>query len=223
MRSRLAANPDYWDGRTKIPKVQFHWNIDADERLGFLKAGDIDGMDNPAPQAYMDIESNADLTLYPRQGLNTGYLGISNFAKPFDDTRVRQAIALAIDRESLVSQYYPPGTSVASHFTPCAIPDGCAGEAWYPFDGNKARQLLAEAGYPEGFETELFYRNAGWDYLPDPAGTAQAIADMLAKFLNIRATPRAMESAEFVEAASAGKLPLYLTGWIGVSPIPPTL
>ena len=44
-------------------------------------------MDNPAPQAYTDIDSNAALTLYPRQGLNTGYLGISNVAKPFDDMR----------------------------------------------------------------------------------------------------------------------------------------
>ena len=75
--------------------------------------------------------------------------------------------------------------------------------------------LLAEAGYPDGFETDLFYRNDPGSYLPNPSGTAQVIADMLEKFLNIRVRLTAvnLDSAAFREASWGGKFPLYLLGW----------
>ncbi len=212
---RMEANPDYWGKPATIPRLEFHWLDDWDRRLGYLETGDVDGIDNPSPQAYAAIQGNADLRLYRRPGLNTGYLGISNLAKPFDDVRVRQAVALAIDREWLVKQVYPPGTILATHFTPCEILNGCQGEPWHDFDPDKARMLLAEAGYPGGFETELFYRDSPRSYLPDPMGTARYIADMLEKYLSLRVrlTATNMDSEAFRKASWGGEFPLYLSGW----------
>lgn len=217
---RLEVNLEYWGGPAKVPYLQFHWLDDANVRLGHLKVGDVDGIDNPPPETYAEIQSNADLALYPRMNLDTGYLGISTEVKPFDDVRVRQAVAWAIDRAYLVSTFYPPGTFIATHFTPCTISNGCGGESWYDFDPERARMLLAEAGYPDGFETQLVYRDVFRSYLPDPVRTAQAIAEMLAKYLNIRVELTAVDSAEFLDATGAGKLPLYLLGWSADSPDP---
>lgn len=217
---RMEANLDYWGEPAKFARLEFHWNDDADARLVFLATGDVDGIDSPPPEAYAEIQSNTNLTFVPRAGLNTGYLGISNLTKPFDDMRVRQAVALAIDRAWLVENLYPPGTVVASHFTPCEIPHGCTGEPWHDFDPDKARMLLAEAGYPDGFETELFYQDSPRSYLPDPQGTGQYIADMLQKFLNVQVKLTAIDSDAFRDHAWGGELPLYLFGYEVIYPDP---
>ena len=85
---------------------------------------------------------------------------------------MRQAIALGIDRERIVSNFYPEGSETASHFTPCSIPNGCVGDSWYDFDAEAAKALLAEAGYPDGFDTKLYYRDVFRGYLPEPSQVA---------------------------------------------------
>ena len=74
------------------------------------------------------------------------YVGFNNTFEPFDDVRVRQALAMGIDRQRIVDQFYPPGSEAATHFTPCAIPLACEGDDWYDFDPTAAKQLLADAG-----------------------------------------------------------------------------
>ena len=83
--------------------------------------------------------------------------------EPFDQVQVRQAIAMGIDRQRIVDNFYPAGSEVASHFTPCSIPNGCTGEAWYEFNVEEAKRLLTEAGFPDGFSTVLNYRDVVLD------------------------------------------------------------
>jgi peptide/nickel transport system substrate-binding protein len=152
--------------------------------------------------------------LMERPALNVMYIGMNNKFKPFDDPKVRQAVAMAIDRKRIVDTFYPKGSEVADYFTPCAIPNGCVGDKWYDFDPVAAKALLAEAGYPNGFKTQLTYRDVVRGYLPEPGVVAADIQDQLKKNLNIEADITVMESGAYIEAAQAGKLEgLHLLGW----------
>jgi ABC-type transport system substrate-binding protein len=120
---------------------------------------------------------------------------------------------MGIDRQRIVDNFYPEGSEVASHFTPCSIANGCAGEEWYEFDLEAARALLAEAGYPDGFETSIYYRDVFRGYLPEPGLVAVEFQTQLKENLNIDAEVVVMESGEFIAESTAGNLELYLLGW----------
>jgi ABC-type transport system substrate-binding protein len=179
-----------------------------------LQAGSVDGIDNPGPDDFATIEADANLKLVNRPALNIFYVGMNNVFPPFDNEKVRQAIAMGIDRQRIVDNFFPAGSEVASHFTPCAIPNGCVGDAWYEFDPVAAKALLADAGYPEGFETVLNYRDVVRGYLPQPGVVAQDIQAQLLQNLNIKITIEVQESGTFLDNADAGLLEgLYLLGW----------
>ena len=100
---------------------------DAGRRLDKLREGSVDAIDIVAPGDLEAVDGNPELTVAPRQGLNVAYVGFDNRFAPFDNEVVRQAIAIGIDRAAIVEAAFPPGTEVASHFLPCAIPYGCEG------------------------------------------------------------------------------------------------
>jgi peptide/nickel transport system substrate-binding protein len=134
---------------------------------------------------------------------------------------VRQAIGMGIDRQRIVDTFYPEGSEVASHFTPCSIFGGCEGEEWYEFDPEAARQMLADAGYPDGFETSIYYRDVFRDYLPEPGAVAVEIQTQLQENLGITADVVVMESGEFIDESTNGRLDgIYLLGWTGDYPHP---
>ncbi len=124
---------------------------------------------------------------------------MTNTFPPFDNVKVRQAIAMGIDRQRIVDTFYPAGSEVASHFTPCAIPNACVGDEWYEFDPAAAKALLAEAGFPDGFKTNLFYRDVVRGYLPQVTLVATDIQSQLKENLNIDAEITVMESGAFID------------------------
>jgi ABC-type transport system substrate-binding protein len=210
----MTAFPDYWGEAPHAETLIFRWNTEGAARLLELQSGTADGIDNPSPDDFPVIAESSDLQLIERESLNTFYVGFNNTYAPFDDERVRQAIAMGIDRQRIVDNFYPPGSEVASHFTPCSIPNGCAGEEWYEFDVEAARALLEEAGYADGFDTVINYRDVFRGYLPEPGLVAQDIQAQLAENLNINAEIEVMESGAFIQASDAGELEgIHLLGW----------
>ncbi|MDQ3880605.1 MAG: ABC transporter substrate-binding protein, partial [Chloroflexota bacterium] len=114
----------------------------------------------------------------------------------------------------IVDNYYPEPSEVADYFTPCFIPGGCEGDPWYEFDPEGARQLLADAGFPDGFDTVIQYRDVFRPYLPEPPVVAQEIQTQLLENLNIRAEIEPIESGTYLDMNSAGELEgLFLLGW----------
>lgn len=209
----LEANPNYWGEAPKSQTVIFRWSTEAAERLLELQSGTVDAIDNVSPEDMETVQGDSSLALFPRAALNVMYLGMNNTVPPFDNEKVRQAIAMGIDRQRIVDNFYPAGSEVASHFTPCSIPGGCEGDAWYEFDAAAAKALLAEAGFPDGFDAELSYRDVVRGYLPFPGDVAQDLQAQLKENLNINATINVMESGAFIDAADAGELSLHLLGW----------
>jgi ABC-type transport system substrate-binding protein len=211
----FTAFSDYWGNqKASIPNLVFRWHPEAAQRLLELQTDGVQGIDQPSPQDYTAIQSDSSLSLLFRQSLSVAFLGMNNTYPPFDNQLVRQAIALAIDRNAIVASALPPGFQVASFFTPCAIPNGCVGNAWYEYDPVKAKDLLVQAGYPDGFKTQLTYRDVVRGYLPMPERVAKAIQTQLKENLNISADLIMLDSQEFLNATDTGQLPgLFLSGW----------
>lgn len=208
----LVANPNYWGDAPEVETVIFQWNSEAAARLTALRAGEADGIDNPDPNDFESIQSDASLQLLPREALNIFYVGLNNTKPPLDNADVRTAIAMGLDRQAIVDKFYPAGSTVASHFTPCSIPGGCEGPEWYEYDPDAARQMLADAGFPDGFDTSLAYRDVVRSYLPQVGAVAQELQAQLAE-LGINATIDVQESGTFLDNASNGNLDIFLLGW----------
>ena len=216
----LERNADYWGQIAASGTAVFQWQSEAAARLIALKAGTADGIDNLAPTDIAASEADPSLQVIPRPALNIMYVGMNSSiaGDPFQKLDVRKAVALALDRKRIVDTFYPGGSEVASHFTPCTIAFGCEGEAWYEKNVTEAKALMAAAGYANGFKTTLSYRQVDRGYLPVPAQVSADIQDQL-KAIGITVEIKEMESTAFLDAASAGTLAgLHLLGWTGDYP-----
>ena len=208
---------EYWGEPAKSQTLVFRWGTESAQRLLELQNGAVDAIDNVGPDQFGTVEGDSSLQLLEREALNVMYIGMNNKFAPFDNELVRQAFAQAIDRQRIVDNFYPPGSEVASHFTPCAIPNGCTGEAWYDFNVDAAKALLEQAGYGEANPfpaIKLYYRDVVRGYLPDPGIVAVDVQAQIEENLNVDVEIVVMESGAFIDAANSGELDgLFLLGW----------
>ena len=210
----FEANPNYTGPNpAKAKTLVFRWSAESTQRLLELQSGTVDGIDNPGPDDIKTIESDSNLKLYPREGFNIFYIGFNNTMKPFDNEKVRQALAMAINKKRIVDNFYPAGSTVAEQFLPTLITPGYTeGQKWYDFDAAAAKKALADAGFPNGFDTTLSYRNVVRAYLPNVKQVAQEIQAQL-KQIGVNVTLKEEESATFIDNTTNGKEPFFLLGW----------
>ena len=210
----------YWGEPASAETAVLRWNQEGAARLVELQAGTVDYITNVSPDDYATVEGDPNLVLLPDFNPNILYLAMTNTFEPFDNQQVRQAIALGIDRQRIVDNFFPDGSEVASHFTPCSIPAGCEGEDWYEFDVDAANALLDEAGFPRNddgirFETSIFYRDVFRVYLPEPGIVAVEFQTQLRDNLGIEAEVVVMESGEFIAESTDGPLRRLLSPRLG--------
>lgn len=210
----LKAFDGYWGTKAMTPGLEFRWSDQAAQRWIELQSGSVDGIDNPGTDDIAAIKADSSVTFYPREGLNTLYVGMNTTIAPWTDERVRQAIAMGINREQIVKNYYPEGSVVATHFTPCSIPFGCEGDATWSFDATAAKKLLTDANFDFSKTYKISFRAAVRGYLPDPPVIATEISNQLKANLGIKTTIDLQESGTFLDANAAGTLDgLFLLGW----------
>jgi len=207
---------DYWGERAKSETLVFRWSSESAQRLLELQSGQVSGIDNPGPDDFDVIRNDPNLALYERPGTNIFYIGMNNTYPPFDNERVRQAFAMAIDRQRIVDNFYPPGSQVATQFMPVSIFGYTEGMEWYEYNPEMAKQILEEEGvYDENgvFNTTITYRDVVRSYLPEPGVVAQDIQAQLAD-IGVNAEIVVMESGAFLDAADAGEVDgFHLLGW----------
>ena len=209
-----SANQDYWGEVPAFDTLVFRWRDSSTARITELTSGNADFITNLAASDYATIEGDANLQLLVDENPNVFYVGFNNLFPPFDDVRVRQAIAMGVDRQRIIDTFYPEGSAVADYFTPCIIENACEGEPFYEFDPEGARALLAEAGFPDGFETTIKLRDVFRVYLPEPVAVAEDIRAQLAENLGIEAEVIVMESGAFIEENASGQQEgIHLLGW----------
>ncbi|MDE3091518.1 MAG: peptide ABC transporter substrate-binding protein, partial [Chloroflexota bacterium] len=212
----FEANPNYWGDKPKAKTVIIRWSKEAAQRLLELQSGTVDGIDNPAPEDFATISKDTKLKLYPRPALNVFYLAMNNAKKPFDNEKVRQAVAMAIDKARIVKNFYPAGSIVAEQFVPPPLLPGYSttgdGAKWYAYDPAAAKKVLADAGFPNGFDVTLSYRDVVRGYLPLPSKVAQDIQAQL-KDVGINVKINVMESGAFLASEAAGNESMFMLGW----------
>ncbi len=208
----MEINPNYWGTPAETDTLVFKWSSEAAQRFLELQAGTVDGIDNPGRDDFATILDSADLLLEERAGTNIFYLGLNRDKEPFGDEKVRQAMAMALDRPRIVDNFYPPGSIVAGQFLPPPIFGYTPQPTWYEQDIDAAKALLAEAGYPDGFDVTLNYRDVVRSYLPSPSTVGQDIQAQLAE-IGVNVTIEVMESGAFLDASDAGDLTMYMLGW----------
>jgi peptide/nickel transport system substrate-binding protein len=223
----LERYAGYWGEQAKMPGITFKFIGDAAERLQALQTGQIDFTVNLAADAGAVIEQNSELELVTTVPFSLGYLAMNITISPLDDRRVRQAIAYAIDKEAIVNQFYKDVGDVAVGFLPDVLawarPDDTV---TYPYNPQKARELLAAAGYPDGLDTmvlpngreiplELWYMPVSRPYYPTPRPVADMLVNSLAE-AGIDVTLKTEEWTSYLQNWQAGtRYGLVMIGWTG--------
>jgi len=215
----LGRYDGYWGDPAIAAEVIFEWNSEAATRLRALQSGRVDGIDDPSPRDVASIDRDSTLQLQPREVLNTTYIGMTNDFAPFDSIRIRQALALGIDRQRIIDNAFPPGSSLARFFTPCSIEFGCVGDPWYDLDKEAATALLVEPRFPGPLTTHIYYRDEVGCALTDMGLVAKELQIQLKDELDITTDLRPLESLTFMDKLSAGLLDgLYVLEWCAEYP-----
>lgn len=211
----LEKNEDYWvEGEPKLDQVIFRSIPDNSARLNALLSGEIDLADGITPSDGKTIEGNADLQLFERPSMNVGYLGLTNTREPFDDPKVRQAMNHAIDKQAIVDAFFEGRGEIAKNPMPPVINGYNDDIEAYDYNPEKAKELLAEAGLPDGFDMELYAMPVPRPYMPDGQKVAEAIQKNLAD-IGVNAKIVSFEWATYLEKAANGEADAFLLGWTG--------
>ena len=213
----LKHNENYWGEKAKLDTLTYRVIKEAPARFLELKAGTIDGVDNLSPDDIAAAQADPNLAVYSRPPFNIGFLGINRAHKPFDDPRVRQAVAMAIAKAKLVKALYPPTAQVATQFVPPnifgrtdALPD-------WQYDPKRAKELLAQAGFPNGFKTTLWVMAISRPYVPYPDRVGEVLQANLAE-VGIQAEIVTYEWGTYLKKVYAGEADLFLNGWMADYP-----
>jgi peptide/nickel transport system substrate-binding protein len=211
-RLTFDRNDDYWGETAGVSELIFRGIASPTTRLAELEAGSIDLALNLSPESY-DIVANSS-TIKPvsaEADLVLGYLGMHQGNAPFDDIRVRQAFAYAIDKEAIVDAFYGDLGQVANEFIPPGLPGRLENEP-YAYDPEMAMELLAEAGFPNGFDTEFWYMPVSRPYYPAPKDIAEAVVSYLGD-VGIRAELKTEDWGVYLDDYLQGRFPMYMLGW----------
>ena len=152
----LSRNADYWGEAASLEAATFKFISEPTAAYAAMLAGDVDAFYSyPAPENLAQFERDPRFTVLSGNTEGETILAINNQQSPFDDIRVRKAVSHAIDRQAIIDgAMFGYGTPIGSHFAP-HNPDYVDLTANAAFDPALARELLAQAGYREGFSTTL--------------------------------------------------------------------
>jgi peptide/nickel transport system substrate-binding protein len=210
----LEAFDDHWSGRPHLDRVDFRFISDLASQYVLMQQGSLDAMYNPPVDILEQALVNPALRVLDQQTIGLQTLFMPNKNPPFDDVRVRQAVQLALDQQEIADAATLGLATPARSAFPSLLP-GFTDAHWvYDRDLERARGLLAEAGYPNGFETTISY-NSGNAQREISAVVAQS---HLAE-IGIRAEVQAVAWPTFVEGFREGTMPMYVVSGLA-APVP---
>ncbi|MGQ4647060.1 ABC transporter substrate-binding protein [Lyngbya aestuarii] len=213
----LEKNPNYW--KPNLPKSEqlvVRFIKDPAARLAQLRAGTIDFTVDLTPDQLAEIKSDSNLESVLRPSFNVGYLALNPSYEPLAKPEVRQAIAIAINYKEIVKAFWNELGKNDAHFTPPSLQEFQSAQVTgYQYNPERAKQVIAAAGYPNGFDLELFYMPVSRPYFPNPKPIAEAFAAELSA-IGINVNLQTKDWAAYLE--DRNKPPGYqafMLGWTG--------
>ena len=211
---RFKANPDYWAGKAAIDDLIFSITPDSAVRWAKLQKGECHVMPYPNPADLDAMRKDSNVQVLEQAGLNVGYLAYNTTKKPFDDVRVRKAINMAMDKNAIVAAVYmSTGVPAINPIPPSmwAYNKSIKDDAFNPAE---AKKLLAAAGYPSGFTTDLWAMPVQRPYNPNAKRIAELMQADLAK-IGVTAEIKSFEWGEYRKRMQAGEHQMGMLGWTG--------
>ena len=235
----LEAYEDYWQGRANIDQLFFKVIPDPSARLMALEVGEVQGIEYPNPTDFDRIKANEDLVLMTQEGMNVGYMAMNTgygyidenkngirdldseplvktpgYFEPLTKKKVRLAINMAIDKQSIVDNIYMGTAIKAKNGMPPFMLGYNDDIEDYPYDPERAKELLVEAGYPDGFEVTMHVMPVSRPYMIDPPKIGEAIQSYLAA-IGIKVKFYQVDLANYLFEVKEGKHQICLLGWTG--------
>lgn len=210
----LRKNASYWGGAPALDAVIYRVIPESNTRLLELRGGRIHGFDNPSPFQVKGVEGVAEVEVLTQPGMNVGYLAMNTQKKPFDDVRVRRAVNYAIDKRALIERLYGGMGLAAKNPLPPSVWGYDDTIEDFPHDVEASKALLAEAGFPDGFDTTLWAMPNPRPYMPSPDKVAESLIADLAE-VGIRAKMVTYDWATYLDKTESGEHDMALMGWSG--------
>ena len=211
---RYKAFDQYWKGRPKIDQLIYSITRDATARYAKLKTGECQAMAFPKPADLAEMQKDPQLNVLQKQGLNIGYIAFNVEKKPFDNKLVRQALNMATNKEAILKAVYQGQGQVAKNPIPPTLWSYNDAVKDYPYDPAKAKQMLAQAGYPNGFDVDLWYLPVTRPYNPDGKRMAEMVQADWEK-VGVHAKLVTYEWAEYRKRSKTGEQTVMMFGWSG--------
>lgn len=209
----LQRNPNYWGEPAKTERVIFKIIPDASSRLAQLLSGSVDIAYDIPTSELKALSSNPDITVNADTSMTAGYIGMNNAVPPFDNKLVRQAVSYAFPYETMIEQVMNGYSTQLTSPVPAGMPTHTDEFFVYKNDPVKAKELLAEAGFPDGFSTTMQI----------PAGSQQAkeaavyTQEALGK-VGIQVTIEELPGANYVERLQKHTLVFFWNlGWTSIN------
>ena len=198
----LTRNPDYWEpGKPYLDTVDYRLSFTPNTALLKLQRGEVNVLGDGVPVSDLPrIQADPawKSQIYSQPLVAISYMFMNVEMKPFDNIKVRQALSWAIDRDKLVKLQAGQAMSLWQ-FYPKGMPGYQEGKVMYGYDPAKAKQLLADAGYPNGFQTMLYTDNVD----PNPKLWQSVQADLAA--VGVKADLKTMSNNTYYNQQSTPK------------------
>ncbi|MCS7257234.1 MAG: ABC transporter substrate-binding protein [Thermomicrobium sp.] len=212
----LERNPNWWGGRPQVERLIFRPIVEDRTRLTEFEAGSIDFIVNIPPDDLARLKQAPDVTVLEQPGMHVWYLVFNCRKEPFDKKEVRQAVNYAINKEAIVNELLKGTGVLATGPLPPVVWGYTEDVVQYTYDPQKAKELLAQAGYPNGFKITFWVPESGSGMQQPKAMGAAIQADLRA--VGIEAEIQTFEWGTYLDKimGNPDELPeLFELSWIG--------
>ncbi len=211
---RYKAFDQYFRGKPKIENLVYVIVADSTVRLQKMKSGECNVMSEPQPQDLPQIAQTKGIKIVSTEGLNVSYIAFNTQKKPFDNLKVRQALSMAMNQNSYIELIYKSQGVPAKNPIPPSMWSYSNATPVHVYDVQKAKTLLMEAGFPNGFETDLWTLPVSRAYLPNGKKLGELVQADLAK-IGVKVKLVTFDWPVYLEKSKKGEHSMIQLGWVG--------